>query len=102
MFGSILSQSSKDLGVVGRIGGEEFATFLPRTDFHGALQYAESLRNAIASSLFPIPDMKRRVTASFGVVEVRPGDTWQSLYKRADIQLYEAKKLGRNRTAAQV
>jgi diguanylate cyclase len=37
------------------------------------------------------------ITASFGVAELEPGESPQSLIERADRLLYEAKTLGRNR-----
>jgi diguanylate cyclase (GGDEF)-like protein len=37
------------------------------------------------------------VTASFGVAELRPGETSDGLLERADSALYQAKKNGRNR-----
>ena len=38
-----------------------------------------------------------QVTASLGLTTLQPGDDKQSLFKRADNNLYKAKKQGRNR-----
>jgi diguanylate cyclase len=71
-----------------RLGGEEFAVVLPRTDVAGARQVAEAIRRAVEGS---------GVTVSIGVAEWEPGMTVDQLYARADKLLYEAKQAGRNR-----
>ena len=40
------------------------------------------------------------MTCSIGVAEWEPGDTIDTLLRRADVSLYEAKRSGRNRVAA--
>ncbi|MDJ0741040.1 MAG: GGDEF domain-containing protein [Gammaproteobacteria bacterium] len=74
-----------------RLGGEEFVVLTPQTDAAAAGAIAEKLRQAL-------DDERTRpvVTASFGVVEYRPGETRTSLLKRADAALYQAKARGRN------
>lgn len=96
--GRMLRNASRKRDIVGRLGGEEFAVFLPDTDEQEAVDYAERLRIAIEQNSFAVPEGARQVTASFGVGTLRPGDSWPSLYKRVDGRLYEAKRTGRNRT----
>ena len=79
---------------VGRWGGEEFLAILPDTMADGASEVAEKLRLAIASHSFPSAGHK---TASFGVAEMRPGESIRELIARADEALYRAKETGRNR-----
>jgi diguanylate cyclase (GGDEF)-like protein len=82
--------------VIARWGGEEFVILLPKTNKKAATVVAEKLRNAIKS--VKIPQMKGRViTASFGVTEVREGESLEKVLKRADEALYEAKRNGRDR-----
>jgi diguanylate cyclase (GGDEF)-like protein len=96
--GRMLRNASRKRDIVGRLGGEEFAVFLPDTDEQEAVDYAERLRIAIEQNSFAVPGGARQVTASFGVGTLQPGDSWPSLYKRVDGRLYEAKRTGRNRT----
>lgn len=83
---------------VGRLGGEEFAAFLPGTGRDPAAALAETLRAAIADLSFPQGQL---ATASFGVVTLRPGEDMQTMAARADRLLYDAKHAGRNRVAAE-
>jgi diguanylate cyclase (GGDEF)-like protein len=96
--GRMLRNASRKRDIVGRLGGEEFAVFLPDTEEQEAVDYAERLRIAIEQNSFALLGAARQVTASFGVGTLRPGDSWPSLYKRVDGRLYEAKRAGRNRT----
>lgn len=99
--GALLRARSRRHDIVGRLGGEEFAVFLPETTEQDAHDHAERLRLAIARHGFVVQGDRRAVTASFGVGALRPGDTWPILYKRIDERLYAAKRSGRNRTVSQ-
>jgi len=85
--------------ILGRMGGEEFAVFLPDTSAREAQECAERMRLAIQSCKFTDPHLGS-VTASFGAGVLAPGETWTSFYKRIDALLYEAKRGGRNRTVS--
>ncbi|MDV7339826.1 sensor domain-containing diguanylate cyclase [Terasakiella sp. A23] len=91
--------SLRDTDVIGRIGGEEFAIILPMTDITGAWQIAQRIRQAAENHSFKIDDETLcEFTSSFGVTELKDGDTNpDDLLKRADIALYAAKSQGRNR-----
>jgi two-component system cell cycle response regulator len=84
--------------IVGRYGGEEFLVILPETEASQAITTGDKLRRVLSerpieSDLVEIP-----VTASVGVAEWAVGMTRTSLFAAADEALYEAKRLGRNRT----
>ncbi|EIT7026576.1 GGDEF domain-containing protein [Vibrio vulnificus] len=83
-----------------RFGGEEFALIVPNKSLRIARQYAESLRRTIEK--LKVKDKRsgqqvENISASFGVAELKPDETSESLIERADKLLYEAKQLGRNR-----
>ena len=85
--------------LLARYGGEEFAVVLPATTREGALQYAEILRALVESEPFPHDALRIPCTISLGVAAVEPAapGTPDELIKRADANLYEAKRSGRNR-----
>jgi len=86
--------------VAARYGGEEFVAVLPETDATGASTVAETVRAAIyALNLEHVKSPHGRITVSIGTVTARGGAecATESLVKRADAALYEAKSAGRNR-----
>ncbi len=85
--------------VLARYGGEEFAVVLPATPREGALQVAETLRSIIAAEPFTHEQTKIPATISLGLATTDPATpiTVTELIKRADENLYEAKRSGRNR-----
>ncbi len=83
--------------LVARYGGEEFVIVCPETPLEDAVRRAERLRKAVSElRVEGLGDF--RVTASFGVTEAEPGDSVESVLRRADRALYQAKEAGRNQT----
>ena len=90
----------RDIDVIGRYGGEEFAMVLPQADLGTAFSVvAERLREAIAESAIELDDAAPlTVTVSLGVAELNAETAdLAALLNRADTGLYAAKKGGRNR-----
>lgn len=85
--------------LVGRLGGEEFA-LLASCRLAQAVEIAERLRRRIEALSIDVGTRHVAVTCSFGVSEWRGGDSIDSLLKRADMALYEAKLSGRNQVLA--
>lgn len=83
-------------GIVGRLGGEEFGIIVAAA-VSGALEIAELFRRTISELQIPTDNIVVEVTSSLGVAEWKIGDTTDSLLRRADLALYEAKHAGRNR-----
>lgn len=83
--------------LLGRIGGEEFALLMPNTDTEGAAHFAERLRDAIGAEAADVEGTILRITVSLGLAEIRPGESYDQLYARADAALYAAKEAGRDR-----
>jgi diguanylate cyclase (GGDEF)-like protein/PAS domain S-box-containing protein len=79
-----------------RWGGEEFIIISAETDREQAYTLAERIRKRIENCKFDHID---KITVSCGVAEYQEGDTENSLIKRADDAMYEAKRKGRNRVA---
>ncbi|ADJ63421.1 diguanylate cyclase [Herbaspirillum seropedicae] len=93
-----VSQLLRKVDVLARYGGEEFIILLPESSLLQAAAASEKLRAALAAGEFEIDGGRRiRVTASFGVAAENGGPGLEHLIKQADIALYRAKKLGRNR-----
>lgn len=100
---STLRTQLRDYDVVGRFGGEEFVVLLPGADIHEARQVAERLRTRIGHMAIPVDDALVRVTISTGVALMSVhGDDLIDLLAAADLALYRAKELGRDRVCIPV
>lgn len=90
-------------GIVGRLGGEEFAIILPERDLASALRHAEGLRVRVRALRIPCGgDDTAGLSCSFGVSAWTGDDSISALLKRADVALYAAKAGGRNRVVAEM
>lgn len=89
----------REVDIVGRIGGEEFAILLPETDIVQATLVAERLRVSISNGkVFPTLNEEVRFAASFGVTFTKDANkSINELLNQADNALYKAKNSGRNR-----
>ncbi|SNY49322.1 diguanylate cyclase (GGDEF) domain-containing protein [Arsukibacterium tuosuense] len=82
--------------ILARIGGEEFALFLPGCALADAQEIAEQCRHSLEQLVIPFEEQHIQITASFGVAASSNAD-FDSLLKQADDALYKAKTGGRNR-----
>jgi diguanylate cyclase (GGDEF)-like protein len=81
--------------LVARYGGEEFVMLLADCDNTTASRRADQIR--VALSQVPQPRMNgQTVTVSFGATEIQPGDSAETMLRRADRALMMAKENGRN------
>lgn len=81
-----------------RWGGEEFVLVCPDTGLDQAVQAAENLRQEIEAHL---RYRGEAITASFGVATMTEANL-DHLFKKADMALYEAKRLNRNRVCSEL
>lgn len=86
--------------VVARLGGEEFAIVAPNMDNEMLIRLAERIRKAIAATTVLSGNARLKITASVGLAIWDKRETAEEFFRRADEQLYSAKKLGRNRVCA--
>lgn len=83
--------------IVGRVGGEEFAVFLPATDSGQAERIAERIRLGVATIDFRPGGEAYPLSVSVGGALFGRGAVFEDLYRIADQRLYAAKDAGRNR-----
>ncbi|VWC55678.1 diguanylate cyclase [Burkholderia lata] len=93
----LLAETGPD-GIVGRVGGEEFAIVLPGADLDRALAFAQRVQQRAMQARLTHEDQPVTLTVSIGIDAMRASDfgAYQPL-SRADKALYLAKERGRNR-----
>jgi diguanylate cyclase (GGDEF)-like protein len=92
--------NARDIDVVSRYGGEEFAVIFSETPAVRARDAANRLREVVEAREYRVPQVGRnlRLTISVGVATCpQDGTTSTDLIARADAALYEAKRRGKNR-----
>ncbi len=98
-FAAMLKRYVRPQDLVARYGGEEFVILCADCDTAAAVQRAEEIRMALYKTPQPMLGGKS-ISASFGVSELREGDTATDFFVRADTALLQAKESGRNRVVA--
>ncbi|ADG82783.1 diguanylate cyclase [Thermincola potens JR] len=97
----IFQENIRDRDIVARYGGEEFFVLLPDTSVDEAYLCAERIRKAIEKTDIKVEEKKAtaKITVSAGVAALSTGTrTVKDLLQVVDQALYQAKKLGRNKT----
>jgi diguanylate cyclase (GGDEF)-like protein len=86
----------RDIDLVGRYGGEEFAVLLPETDLKTALEVAERVRSSIGDTPFDteVGPLPIRVSVGLALLEDDSEQTVESLLDRADTAMYLVKQAG--------
>jgi two-component system cell cycle response regulator len=98
-FALRLASNVRAIDLPCRYGGEEFTVIMPDTQLVDALRIAERIRMHVSGSPFRVAHGSEllTVTISIGVsATFGPNDTPETLLKRADEAVYEAKRSGRN------
>jgi len=95
-IGSCINEIVREMDLAARYGGEELAIILPNTDIKKAYILGERIRGSIEKLTF----QGFSVTVSVGVADMnlKKNNTPEALIKAADVALYKAKDMGKNRT----
>lgn len=101
-LGGVLKACTRSGDTCARIGGEEFAVILPRSDLEGVCRAAEKIRAQVAEQAASYRGQCLRITVSLGVAILEPGQPLgrDEFLRRADQALYRAKRGGRNQVAS--
>lgn len=87
----------RDVDLIGRIGGEEFAIILPQTNISEALNVAKRLQTAILNEKIIVnEEISFNFAASFGITSACKCTNIDDLLIQVDLALYKAKNSGRN------
>ncbi len=89
----------RNVDMVFRFGGEEFLILLSNTTREAAAMIGERLRIAAQAEDYQADGNAIVLTVSLGCSTLLPGESAESLLRRADSALYVAKREGRNRLA---
>jgi diguanylate cyclase (GGDEF)-like protein len=103
---SSTTEALRGIDTIARYGGDEFVVILPNTPLRAAAGAAYRLRALVLTGLrdrFPPGSLESMVTISIGVTCLLPGDvvSVERAIERADNQLYEAKRAGKDRVYAE-
>ncbi len=90
---TFVSRIIRKTDIFARWGGDEFVILCPSTDLSGACTLGEKIRRETEDHNFNI---KKSITVSMGITQLRPEDDAVSFIQRADKLLYKAKNEGRN------
>ena len=92
---NLVSNTIREHDTLVRWGGEEFIVLLPETDHDGVMNTADKIKEVVCQ--YENKNINRQITASFGLTVLKEDDNQNSIIKRADDALYEAKQTGRNK-----
>ena len=93
----IVKQTLRSIDVIARYGGEEFLIVMPETSLDEAAQAMTRVQRELTTHFFSANNQRLFITFSAGVALRAPHETQESVVKRADKAMYEAKRTGKNR-----
>lgn len=96
LVAKVITKNIRVTDFVARYGGEEFVIILPSTATAEAEQAMDKLRQSLEVSPFNFHGKPVGITMSFGITEIKEGDSLDDVFTRADKALYQAKEDGRN------
>jgi len=103
----LLKAGVREADIPGRWGGEEFIILLPHTALSGAEKAASQWLEQLRNTPLQINGQDIAITFSAGVATIKPGaenrdieSLIEALLHEADLRMYRAKALGRNRVCS--
>jgi diguanylate cyclase len=99
LVASCIAENTKGRDTAARYGGEEFGVLLRGTGLEAATQLANQIRAVVETKKLvkkSTGDILGAITISIGVAQFAPGETGETVVRRADACLYGAKHNGRN------
>ncbi|MEP7325481.1 MAG: GGDEF domain-containing protein [Gemmatimonadota bacterium] len=99
-FAGLIREQIRTSDTAARIGGEEFAVWLPDASAATGMDIANRIRQTLGERMFLWQESQWPLTASFGVAACpETSKSRQNLPAQADAALYKAKNGGRNMVA---
>ncbi|MDT8438457.1 MAG: sensor domain-containing diguanylate cyclase [Wenzhouxiangellaceae bacterium] len=96
-FSDLVQAQLRAVDTLARWGGEEFAVLLPETGLEKACEVAERIRSGVEQHRIECHDQAVTITVSIGATELdESDDRVETVMRRADEALYQAKRTGRN------
>jgi two-component system cell cycle response regulator len=94
---NVIQNSIRRIDSAYRYGGEEFTVILPETDGERGLHVAERIRSEFKKEVFsPAKGTTVHVSVSIGIAQYISEEVLKEFIKRADINMYKAKRLGKD------
>jgi len=97
VFVKTLVKNLREVDIVARIGGDEFAILMPETKVADAVIPIQRVASSVRSLSIERENVTICVTFSSGVTQMTPDSELRDVLRAADTLLYRAKKAGPNR-----
>jgi diguanylate cyclase (GGDEF)-like protein len=91
----VVKQTLRSIDVIARWGGEEFIIIMPETGLEEAAQAMVRVQRELTKHFFTADEQRLFITFSAGVALRMPHEAQETLIKRADKAMYEAKQSGK-------
>ena len=104
LVAKVLQEGVREVDLAARYGGEELIAVLPGADLEACTTVAERVRRRIAEARLTRRATGKEIgsiTVSIGVAQFRLAESADAMIERCDRGLYQAKRLGRNRTVTE-
>ena len=101
LVAKVLQDNVREIDLAARYGGEELIAVLPGANLDVCADVAERIRRRISEARLTRRTTGQEiasVTVSIGVAQFRLAESAEAMIERCDRALYQAKRLGRNRT----